>query len=61
MGYTWVCSECMEPIEGGRPTDTIAPGTDPARLGWRHKDGTQLCPVMTNAGYQPALPKGAGI
>ncbi|SHN46449.1 hypothetical protein [Cryptosporangium aurantiacum] len=54
-----VCPECDEPVEHIPPdsagTGALA-GGDPARQEWSHLDGEPLCPVVTDTGYQPALP-----
>jgi uncharacterized Zn finger protein (UPF0148 family) len=53
-----VCPECGEKARRGfvkREGSMLS--ADPARLQHVHHDGEPLCPVMTNTGYQPALPK----
>ena len=51
------CPECGEPAVH-RPPDDLVPyqahGTPPPQ--WSHTDNSALCPVMTPAGYQPAVP-----
>ncbi|TQS43733.1 hypothetical protein [Cryptosporangium phraense] len=55
----YVCPECGEPVEHVPPYDAgtgALAGGDPARQEWSHLDGEPLCPVVTDTGYQPALP-----
>ena len=60
MSYTWnagpmSCPECGEPAEYGTPTDLISAQLwRPTRPIWRHLDGTPLCPVIGENGYQSA-------
>jgi hypothetical protein len=51
------CPECGEPAYRGIPTDlTPSQRAATVRPRHRHADGTQLCPVLGEHGYQPATP-----
>jgi hypothetical protein len=48
------CPECGDTARQVPPVNWITPGETPQ---WSHAcDGTALCPVMTAAGYRPAVP-----
>jgi hypothetical protein len=52
-----ICPECGEPAYRGIPTDlTPAQRAAATRPRYRHADGTQLCPVLGETGYEPATP-----
>jgi hypothetical protein len=54
-----VCPECGERATNRPPAGAKngwASSVDDRRLMWSHVDGEPLCPVMTDSGYQPALP-----
>jgi hypothetical protein len=58
-----VCPECGEPavhrLPNGAGTGSLL-AAEPARQRWSHRDGEPLCPVVTESGYQPALPVRTG-
>lgn len=57
--HQYECPECGEEVENRPPTNAgtgALAGGDPARQQWSHLDGEPLCPVVTDTGYQPALP-----
>lgn len=52
-----ICPECGDHAYRGIPTDlTPAQRWTPVRPRHRHADGTQLCPVIGEHGYEPATP-----
>ncbi|QHA04587.1 hypothetical protein GQF42_15970 [Streptomyces broussonetiae] len=49
------CPECGEPLQRVQPDDWIAAwGPVPE---WSHFDGSSLCPVIGDNGYEPAQPE----
>ena len=52
------CPECGEQCRKRPPDGFIPSWIEPARMQACHLDGTQLCPIVTDRGYQPALPVG---
>ena len=50
-----VCPECGETAILAMPTDlTPTQRQHPPYPRWRHLDGTQLCPMIGDHGYEPA-------
>lgn len=53
----WICPECGEDAVKRTPRDLTAQQLhEGVRPGFSHRDGTQLCPVVGDRGYEPAQP-----